>query len=230
MWDDLCVADTEYKEMSTASTPRNVNDMRTAELKEELESYGVATRGLFEKAELEEALLSARIRLPKPDLEVLDSKKKALDTKDELLQAEIKKVSTMKSSQIRKELQNRFNMNTIFFEKSEYILALARARVDEVIEVKDLEESSSESASSSFFAPFSGLSNTMQNIQTVSSLLQNAQQLISNPEAAKVLQKYQSNPKVMSAVMDCMNNPTNFSKYQSDPEVTKFLDELAKCV
>jgi len=152
--------------------------------------------------------------------------------KEENIQLEMEKVQSMKSSEIRRELREQFNIHTVFFEKSEYANALAVARVEEAIRIKE-EEMSKENtpeSSTSFFPSLSGISNTVQNMQTISSLLQNSQQLVNNPEFANIIQKAQTNPKVMEAVMDCMGNPNNITKYQSDPEITMFLNELRKCI
>lgn len=237
-WDNdtACMpCDIEYSAEKYASTwqrhEKDVNEMRVPELKEELEAYGVTTTGLFEKSELAEALLDARRDLPRPEIPPVQ-KEEPFD-KEEKLRQEVEKIQEMKSSEIRRELRESFNIHTIFFEKSEYANALATARVEEALRIKQEEESMENipsSESSSFFPSLSGISNTMQNIQTVSSLLQNSQQLVNNPEFAKIIQKAQSNPKVMEAVMDCMSNPNNFTKYQSDPEITMFLNELGKCV
>lgn len=45
---------------------------------------------------------------------------------------------------------------------------------------------------------------------------------MANPELAAGF----SNPKVQSAIMDISANPMNISKYQSDPEVMKILDQV----
>jgi len=50
--------------------------------------------------------------------------------------------------------------------------------------------------------------------------------LMQNPKAQSIIQKAQSNPKVMAAVTECMGNPAAFAKYQSDPEIKAILDEL----
>merc|ERR1740129_542773 len=154
-----------------------------------------------------------------------------------MMKKEMMKVQNMRSSEIRRELRDDHNIYTVFFEKYEYAEALAKARVDEAIRIEEKELSekamstdSDSSPESSFFPSLSGISNTMQNMQTISSLLKNSQQLVDNPEFSKILQKAQSNPKVMEAVMDCMSNPNNFTKYQSDPEITSFLSELGKCI
>ena len=50
--------------------------------------------------------------------------------------------------------------------------------------------------------------------------------LMQNPGAQSIIQKAQTNPKVMAAVTECMGNPAAFAKYQNDPEIKAILDEL----
>lgn len=223
--------DIDYVEESYSSViDPEVSDMRVPELKKELDAYGVGTTGLFEKSELAEALLDARRNLPRPEIPSVN--KKESHNKEEKIRQEMEKVQNMKSSEMRRELHEQFNIHTVFFEKSEYANALAVARVEKALRIKE-EEMSKENipeSSTSFFPSLSGISNTVQNMQTISSLLQNSEQLVNNPEVVKIIQKAQTNPKVMAAVMDCMSNPNNITKYQSDPEITMFLNELGKCI
>ena len=39
---------------------------------------------------------------------------------------------------------------------------------------------------------------------------------------------FQSNPKIMKAMQECMGNPAAFAKYQNDPEVGELMNELKK--
>jgi len=211
-WDNPCEIDFKIGKSLSPASSEDLDDRtkNIAEIKEELEMYGVDTKGLVERSELVEALRRACER-------------------QERLSEEIERLKGVKVSRIKEELQKRFSINTIYFEKAEYIRELAEARVDEVVIPKEsnppVTESSANTNSSSFFSDFS---TTVQNLQTVSSLFQNAQTLVKDPKFAEVVQRAQSNPKVMAAVMDCMKNPSNFVKYQSDPEITLLLNELSK--
>lgn len=53
-----------------------------------------------------------------------------------------------------------------------------------------------------------------------------AQQMMQNPKVRELMMKAQSNPKMMQAMQECMSNPAAFAKYQNDPEVSAFINEL----
>merc|ERR1712194_665034 len=49
------------------------------------------------------------------------------------------------------------------------------------------------------------------------------------PDMAKVreiMAKAQGNPKIMSAITECMSNPLAFAKYQNDPEIRDLINEI----
>jgi len=204
--------------------------MKISEIKEELELLGAKTDGISDKKQLEEALSTAR-----------HNQRVSLKRKSRIL-IEIDSIQKMKISAIKKELQETHNVHTTFFEKSEFVQALAEARVELADEMEKLSNQETEEASkkganggehtnnSSMFHNLGGIATTIQNIQLITTLLQNAQHVMKDPNFAKILQKAQSNPKIMAALMDCLNNPSNIVKYQSDPEISQLLKDLSKCM
>ena len=56
-----------------------------------------------------------------------------------------------------------------------------------------------------------------------------AEKMMNDPEAAKVMMEMQNNPRVMQAAMDiAMNGEAAAQKYASDPEVIALLQKLEK--
>lgn len=119
--------------------------MRAGEIKKELESYGISTKSFLEKTELVEALRKARSEGLKPKVTTetpqVDTTTSSTTTttetvtsksRDERLQEEMEKCQSMKAGEIKKELERRGISTKSFFEKSEFVKALAEAIVDGV--------------------------------------------------------------------------------------------------
>lgn len=125
--------------------------MRAGEIKKELESYGISTVSFLEKSELVDALVDARAKglIPKENTkattsstretsaETATSSSTSVPTDDgrpreERLKEEMEKLRDMKASEMKKELEQRGVSTASFFEKSEFLKALAEARVDNV--------------------------------------------------------------------------------------------------
>lgn len=139
---------------ATGSLP-DIGSMRTKEMREELESYGIKTRSFLEKSEFVQALAKARAEGKKP---IKDSaggagsaKAKAKSStstsrsgtstssstgtdggksRSERIKEEMEKAKSMKTSDLKKELSKRGVSTKSFFEKSEFIKAYAEAIVD----------------------------------------------------------------------------------------------------
>uniref|UniRef100_A0A7R9ZMH0 SAP domain-containing protein n=1 Tax=Craspedostauros australis TaxID=1486917 RepID=A0A7R9ZMH0_9STRA len=141
---------------SSTSLPE-ISAMRAGEIKKELESYGVSTKAFLEKSELVSALKKARSdgMTPKAaastasttaDAGTSSSSGTAAKQENDdgrpreiRLQEEMDKCKAMKASELKKELEERGVSTKTFFEKSEFVKALAEARVDGV-QKKDEEE------------------------------------------------------------------------------------------
>jgi hypothetical protein len=129
--------------------------MRAGAIKKELESYGISTRTFLEKKELVEALNKARADGLKPkatssstssssspsssssnsSTPKTEAAPEAADDsrpREERLAEEMEKCKTMKNGELKKELESRGISTKSFFEKSEFIKALANAIVDGV--------------------------------------------------------------------------------------------------
>jgi hypothetical protein len=142
---------------SATSSSDDIKSMRAKEIKEELESYGIPTVSFVEKSELIEALESARAQGLKPKKEKKkrrveepettttattttssssttkeESKKEEEPTRprEERLAEEMENCKAMKATDLKKELQERGISTASFFEKSDFVKALAEARVD----------------------------------------------------------------------------------------------------
>lgn len=122
------------------STLPDIESMRASELRKELQSYGISTKSFFEKSELVDAVKKAREEGKTPTSE---SPKKEADSssgnesngkesRKEKLEAEIAKCSSMRVGELKKELESLGISTKSFFEKSEFVRALAEARVDGV--------------------------------------------------------------------------------------------------
>ena len=115
-----------------ASFP-DVTTMRIKDLKEELESYGISTKSFLEKSELLAAVEKARSEGRRPEsrrssAERDDPISSAASMKEQL-QKEIEKCQLLKVSELRNELAQLGISTKTFVEKSEFVRALAEARV-----------------------------------------------------------------------------------------------------
>eukprot|EP00590_Aulacoseira_subarctica_P011869 CAMPEP_0172429908 /NCGR_PEP_ID=MMETSP1064-20121228/52362_1 /TAXON_ID=202472 /ORGANISM="Aulacoseira subarctica , Strain CCAP 1002/5" /LENGTH=267 /DNA_ID=CAMNT_0013175617 /DNA_START=308 /DNA_END=1108 /DNA_ORIENTATION=- len=114
--------------------------MRIKDLKEELESYGISTKSFLEKNELLAAVQKARSEGRKPKspsssaesdnpISSPESSDAKPASKKEQLQKEIEKCQLLKVSELRNELAQLGISTKTFVEKSEFVRALAEARV-----------------------------------------------------------------------------------------------------
>ena len=144
---------------STSTDPQQLDDMRAGAIKAELESYGISTKAFLEKSELVAALMKARADglQPKPTSTTETTATTATDTSNssssgptatekeqqqqeqetlapraERLAQELAACGQLKASELRRELQERGVDTRSLLEKSEFVKALAEARVDGV--------------------------------------------------------------------------------------------------
>eukprot|EP00560_Eucampia_antarctica_P005954 CAMPEP_0197824054 /NCGR_PEP_ID=MMETSP1437-20131217/1369_1 /TAXON_ID=49252 ORGANISM="Eucampia antarctica, Strain CCMP1452" /NCGR_SAMPLE_ID=MMETSP1437 /ASSEMBLY_ACC=CAM_ASM_001096 /LENGTH=267 /DNA_ID=CAMNT_0043423533 /DNA_START=166 /DNA_END=966 /DNA_ORIENTATION=- len=143
-----------------SSASSDIASMRVGELKKELESYGISTKSFLEKTELVDAVEKARAdgktpvqattttttttpsptasTPPSTDNSASKKKKKKKRSsspempRDERIAEEMTKCSTMKAGELKKELEGMGVSTRSFFEKTEFVRALAEARVDGV--------------------------------------------------------------------------------------------------
>lgn len=135
-----------------AASVSEVASMRAGEIKAELESYGISTVSFLEKSELVDALEKARSEGLKPKKDKKKKKKRREDDtaasstttessssessdgrpREERLAEELENCRQMKAGELKKELEERGVSTRSFFEKSEFVKALADARVDGV--------------------------------------------------------------------------------------------------
>ena len=135
-----------------AEALQDIESMRAGEIRKELESYGISCKSFFEKSELVEALKKARAEGKTPINGAVNGDASASSSttssgastgagsgnadsgasRDEKIKAEMEKCKTMKVGDLKKELQSLGVSTKSFFEKSEFVKALAEARVDGV--------------------------------------------------------------------------------------------------
>ena len=139
-----------YSCVAMKSTPNDtdmeaeINKMRVKEIRDELESYGISTKSFFEKSELAEALLAARKegKTPIKDSSETSASSSSSSTetntssspanRQERLREEMEKCKSMKVADLKKELESYGISTKSYFEKSEFVVAVAEARVDGV--------------------------------------------------------------------------------------------------
>jgi hypothetical protein len=136
--------------VSSSALP-DVGSMKAGDLRTELQSYGISTKSFFEKSELVDAVKKARAegKSPKANGKEAPSKSTSKSTesksteskstdrssskpRSERLAEEMEKCKSMKVGELKKELQSYGISTKSFFEKSEFVRALAEARVDGV--------------------------------------------------------------------------------------------------
>ena len=143
---------------STSSSSTEVSKMKASELRKELESYGMSTKSYFEKSELVEAVKKARTEgktpITKDDTDdssssssssssrssssssssstnnTSSSSSSSSETRKERLAQEMEKCAKTKVGELKKELESYGISTKSFFEKSEFVKAVAEARVD----------------------------------------------------------------------------------------------------
>lgn len=289
----------EEEESNSNKSLPDVATMRIKELKEELDSYGISTSGFLEKSELVDALQKARAegRKPmkrqqkQPDFSSASSSNAGGSDKQKRLLQEMEKCQQMKVSDLKKELSQLGISTKTFFEKSEFVRALAEARVEgvkkrvddedvvvvadnvEVLGANDAgpqtrssrqKESSSQQRQSA--SPFGGMGGFADIFSTMGGgggggganiadmfaggggtnmadilsgmgggvgggssripNMANFQQMMKNPKVIEIISKAQNDPRVMSAIRECIANPMAMSKYQNDPTIRDLLNEL----
>eukprot|EP00956_Cyclotella_meneghiniana_P009033 scaffold12387_cov63-Cyclotella_meneghiniana.AAC.2 len=138
---------------STADVESEIKSMRAGAIKQELESYGISTKSFLEKDELVDALLQARKEGKTPIATSSSTASRATETsssptetsyvntsstslspeeRQAKLNQELEVCKSMKVSDLREELES-YGMSTAsFFEKTEFVRAVAEARVDGV--------------------------------------------------------------------------------------------------
>ena len=158
-----------------STTSQNVEEMRAGDIKKELESYGISTKSFLEKKELIDALRQARSegRTPKApeasstttstssspstDGSASPPPSSSNSSRDNRLAQEMEACNAMKAGEIKKELENMGISTKSFFEKSEFVKALAIARVDGIPKKNSSGNSSSSSSGGEGYAEYANV-------------------------------------------------------------------------
>ncbi|KAL3756414.1 hypothetical protein ACHAWU_007685 [Discostella pseudostelligera] len=132
---------------------KEISSMRVTQIRQELESYGISTKSFFEKSELVDALVTARKEGKVPiatsaagggegassmsggSSSTSSSSSSAASgsgasNRQERLQQEIEKCNKLKIGELKKELESYGVSTKSYFEKSEFVRAVAEIRVD----------------------------------------------------------------------------------------------------
>lgn len=136
---------------SSTDLEDEIKSMRVGEIKQELESYGISTRTFLEKSELVGALITARKEGKTPitsssstvssastestattSTTTTTTAPKNPEERKQRIQEEMDKCNTMKVGELKSELESLGVSTKSFFEKTEFVRALAEARVDGV--------------------------------------------------------------------------------------------------
>jgi len=147
-----------FSTTDSTNLEEEIKSMRVGAIKQELESYGISTRTFLEKAELVDALIAARKEGKTPistAAKTSSSSSTSTSTSSsytttssaaesspgsatnpeqrlKLIKEEQDKCKEMKVQELKAELDSLGVSTTSFFEKSEFVRALAEARVDGV--------------------------------------------------------------------------------------------------
>ena len=127
--------------MDKDDIPEDIASMRIGALKQELQSLGISTKAMLEKKELVEALVKARAEglqpVSSPDSSSSSSNESSSSStsaegssRADKIAKEMEKLKSAKVGELKAELQSMGISTRSFFEKSEFIRALAEARVD----------------------------------------------------------------------------------------------------
>jgi succinate dehydrogenase/fumarate reductase-like Fe-S protein len=114
--------------------------MKAADIRKELESYGISTKAFLEKKELVAALEKARAegKTPKKNVKSTTTSTDAVNgepapssaSRQEKMEKELNKAKSMKVGELKKALQDMGISTKSFFEKTEFVKAYAEAMVD----------------------------------------------------------------------------------------------------
>ena len=131
-----------------ADLETEIKSMRVGAIKQELESYGISTKKFLEKSELVDALVKARKEGKTPVSTASPSSSHASSTtvdaetsststtnpaeRQSRLDQEMESCKSMKVSDLKSELESYGISTASYFEKSEFVRAVAEARVDGV--------------------------------------------------------------------------------------------------
>lgn len=141
---------------SSEDLKKEISSMRAKEIRLELESYGIPTKSFFEKSELVDACVKARLEEMVPiDASAVNGDAASTGNSDasgssststtgstsstststannrkERIQEEMDKCKKVKVGELKKELESYGISTKSFFEKSEFVRAVAEVRVD----------------------------------------------------------------------------------------------------
>jgi len=205
------------------------NPLKVAELRSELESYGISTKSFFEKSEFVRALAEARVD------RVKKSKKKKRRAYDDEVEEVTAKVEVITNDNVgpktKKSRDSNSSSNAGAGVGNPFgggggggMGGMDLGNIGDMLKGMGGMGGGGAGGGNPFGAagggnPFGGGAGMGDAMKTV-------QEAMSNPKVRAVIAKAQKNPKVMAAVQECMGNPMAVGKYMSDPEVGPILKEL----
>jgi len=145
----ICIQSSSSSSSSNFDLP-DLQSMKVKEMRNELESYGISTKSFLEKKELLEALQQARAEGKqnissktgsstsrtgtdgKTSSDQSQNTQQASTSRQERYQQAFEKAKSMKTGELKQELQSMGMDCKSFFEKSEFVQAYANAVADGV--------------------------------------------------------------------------------------------------
>jgi len=142
-----------FSSIDSTDLEEEIKSMRVGVIKQELESYGISTRTFLEKSELVDALITARKEGKEPistqattsttsssssssssstETSTSTTAPTNLEERQQRIKEEQEKCKEMKVKELKSELESLGVSTKTFFEKSEFVRALAEARVNGV--------------------------------------------------------------------------------------------------
>lgn len=198
--------------------------MKATEMKRELESMGVSTASFFEKSEFAKALAEARVDGVKEEenaveVEVLPKGDPGPKKRSDPTQQQSANANPFGGGQSNGS--NPFGgggmggMEDLLKNMGGNMGGMGNmGNMGGMGGMADMFKNMAGGGSSS--SPFGGGMPDMAKVQ----------QMMQNPKIREVMAKAQNNPKIMSAVTECMSNPAAFAKYQNDPEIRDLINEI----
>lgn len=203
--------------------------MKVADLKAELQSYGINTASYFEKSEFVKAVAEARV-----DGVTKQSKKKkrrnAVDDDEEEVVAAKVEVITNDSvgPRTKKSREDSGASNANPFAGGGTAGSDFGPFGGGMGGIADMLKNMGGGGMPGGMGgnPFGGAGGNPFGGAGMADAMKKAQEAMQNPKTRAVIEKAQKNPKVMAAVQECMSNPMAMAKYMNDPEVGPIIKEL----
>jgi hypothetical protein len=196
--------------------------MKVSDLKKELSQLGVSTKTFFEKSEFVRALAEARVegvkkRVGDDDVVVVANNVEVLGANDAGPQKRSSRQQQDSSSQQRQSASPFGGMGG-FAD----IFSTMGGGGGGAANIADMFAGSGANMADIFSGMGGAAGAGSSRIPNMAKF----QQMMKNPKVIQIIAKAQNDPRVMSAIRECIANPMAMSKYQNDPTIRDLLNEL----